>query len=182
MGGDCSPARRQLPRGHFEENGAPHRLGDARVQPPVRCNRGVYPLGRKLGQCIRDEGTCFAHQLIEHGIAVAHGHSSHHVKTAEIYSDRLALYDCGDFLNDYEGISGYETFRSDLTLMYMPAIDPGLGQLVEVLLVPTRVARFRLNRAVEAEWLCDLLSRLGTPLGTRGELGPDHTLSLHPFT
>ena len=75
-------------------------------------------------------------------------------------------------------------FRSDLTLMYLPAIDPRLGQLVEVLLVPMRVARFRLNRAVgaDAEWLCDLLNRLGTPLGTRGELGPDHTLSLQPLT
>ena len=52
-------------------------------------------------------------------------------------------------------------FRSDLTLMYLPAIDPRLGQLVEVLLVPMRVARFRLNRAVgaDAEWLCDLLNR-----------------------
>jgi len=91
---------------------------------------------------------------------------------------------CGDFLNDYEGISGYEMFRSDLTLMYLPAIDPGLGQLVEVLLVPMRVARFRLNRAVgaDAEWLCDLLNRLGAPLGTRGELGPDYSLSLHSFT
>jgi poly-gamma-glutamate capsule biosynthesis protein CapA/YwtB (metallophosphatase superfamily) len=71
-------------------------------------------------------------------------------------------------------------FRSDLTLMYLPAIDPRLGQLVEALLVPMRVARFRLNRAVEAdaEWLCDLLNRLGT----RSELGPDHTLSLHSFT
>jgi len=75
------------------------------------------------------------------------------VKTAEIYSDLLALYGCGDFLNDYDGINGYE---SDLTLMYLPAIDPRLGQLVEALLVPMRVARFRLNRAVQAdaEWLC----------------------------
>jgi len=146
--------------------------------------------GGNWGYRIRDEETCFAHQLIEHGIAVVHGHSSHHVKTAEIYSDRLALYGCGDFLNDYEGISGYEVFRSDLTLMYLPAIDPRLGQLVEVLLVPMRVARFRLIRAVGADaewlcdllnrWLCDLLNRLGAPLGTRGELGPDHTLTLHP--
>ena len=140
--------------------------------------------GGNWGYRIRDEETRFAHQLIEHGIAVVHGHSSHHVKTAEIYSDRLVLYGCGDFLNDYEGISGYEVFRSDLTLMYLPAIDPRRGQLVEALLVPMRVARFRLNRGVEADakWLCDLLNRLGAPLGTRGELAPDHTLSLHPFT
>ena len=113
-----------------------------------------------------------------------HGHSSHHVKTAEIHSDRLVLYGCGDFLNDYEGISGYEVFRSDLRLMYLPAIDPRRGQLVEARLVPMRVTRFRLNRGAEAdaEWLCDLLNRLGVPLGTRGELAPDHTLTLHPFT
>jgi hypothetical protein len=55
---------------------------------------------------------------------------------------------------------------------------------VEARLVPMRVARFRLNRGTEAdaEWLCDLLNRLGVPLGTRGELAPDHTLTLHPFT
>jgi poly-gamma-glutamate capsule biosynthesis protein CapA/YwtB (metallophosphatase superfamily) len=50
------------------------------------------------GYRTRDEETRFAHQLIEHGIAVVHGHSSHHVKTAEIHSDRLVLYACGDFL------------------------------------------------------------------------------------
>ena len=42
--------------------------------------------GGNWGYRIRDEETCFAH--------------------------RLALYGCGDFLNDYEGISGYEMFRS----------------------------------------------------------------------
>jgi poly-gamma-glutamate capsule biosynthesis protein CapA/YwtB (metallophosphatase superfamily) len=140
--------------------------------------------GGNWGYRTRDEEIRFAHQLIEHGIAVVHGHSSHHVKAAEIHSDRLVLYGCGDFLNDYEGISGYEVFRSDLRLMYLPAIDPRRGQLVEARLVPMRVARFRLNRGAEAdaEWLCDLLNRLGVPLGTRGELAPDHTLTLHPFT
>ena len=133
---------------------------------------------------IRNEETRFAHQLIEHGIAVVHGHSSHHVKTAEIHSDRLVLYGCGDFLNDYEGVSGYEVFRSDLTLMYLAAIDPRQGQLVEARLVPMSVARFRLNRGAEADakWLCDLLNQLGAPLSTRAEFAPDHALTLHPST
>jgi poly-gamma-glutamate capsule biosynthesis protein CapA/YwtB (metallophosphatase superfamily) len=133
---------------------------------------------------IRDEEIRFAHQLIEHGIAVVHGHSSHHVKTAEIYKDRLVLYGCGDFLNDYEGISGYEVFRSDLTLMYLPAIDPRRDQLVETQLVPMRIARFRPNRGAEADakWFCGLLNQLGAPLGTRCELASNQTLTLHPFT
>jgi poly-gamma-glutamate capsule biosynthesis protein CapA/YwtB (metallophosphatase superfamily) len=133
---------------------------------------------------IRDGETRFAHQLIEHGIAIVHGHSSHHVKTAEIYSDRLVLYGCGDFLNDYEGIREYKVFRNDLTLIYLPAIDPRRSRLVEARLVPMRVARFRLNRVAEADakWLCDLLNQLGAPVGTRAELASDHTLTLHPFT
>ena len=106
------------------------------------------------------------------------------MKTAEIHSDRLVLYGCGGLLNDYEVISGYEVFRSDLTLMYLPAIDPRRGELLEARLVPMRVAHFRLNRGAkaDAEWLCDLLNQLGAPLGTRGELAPDHTLTLYPFT
>ena len=132
---------------------------------------------------IRDEEIRFAHKLIEHGIAVVYGHSSHHVKTAEIYKDRLVLYGCGDFLNDYEGISGHEVFRSDLTLMYLPAIDPRRRQLVEARLVPMRIARFRLNRGTEADakWLCGLLNQLGAPLGTRCELASNQTLTLHAF-
>jgi poly-gamma-glutamate synthesis protein (capsule biosynthesis protein) len=48
----------------------------------------------------------------------------------------LILYGCGDFLTDYEGISGYEQFRGDLAIMYLVKIEPGQGRLVEVRLVP----------------------------------------------
>ena len=139
--------------------------------------------GGNWGYEILDEEVRFAHQLIEHGISIVYGHSSHHVKTAEIYGDRLVLYGCGDFLNDYEGIGGHEALRSDLTLMYLPAIDPRGGRIVEARLVPMRVARFRLSRAPasDAHRLCDLLNRLGTPLRTRSELTSDHTLTLLPL-
>lgn len=138
--------------------------------------------GENWGYKLSDEETRFAHQLIEQGIAVVHGHSSHHVKAAEIHNRHLILYGCGDFLNDYEGISGYEAFRSDLTLMYLATIDPQQGQLLEARLVPMHVERFRLNRTCEADarWLCDLLNQLGAPLGTRADLAPDHTLALRP--
>jgi len=29
------------------------------------------------------------------------------------FTDRLILYGCGDFIDDYEGISGYERHRDD---------------------------------------------------------------------
>ncbi len=72
--------------------------------------------GYEIGSAERD----FAHRLIDIGFDVVHGHSSHHPKAIEVYRDRLILYGCGDFLNDYEGISGYEEFRGDLSLMYLP--------------------------------------------------------------
>ena len=43
----------------------------------------------------------------------------------EVYRNRLILYGCGDFLNDYEGIEGYEEFRGDLALMYFADVDSG---------------------------------------------------------
>ena len=30
----------------------------------------------------------------------------------EVYRDKLILYGCGDFLNDYEGIGGYQPFAA----------------------------------------------------------------------
>ncbi len=125
--------------------------------------------GGNWGYDIPAEQISFAHRLIEAGVDIVHGHSSHHVKAIEVYCDRPILYGCGDFLNDYEGIGGYETFRSDLTFMYLITMDPQQGQLVEMRLVPMQVRGFRLNRvsAADARWLCELLNRLGAPFGTK---------------
>jgi poly-gamma-glutamate capsule biosynthesis protein CapA/YwtB (metallophosphatase superfamily) len=118
--------------------------------------------------------------LIDDGVSIVHGHSSHHVKTVEVYRGRLILYGCGDFLSDYEGIGGYEEFRGDLTLMYMVEIDPRQGRLLKARLVPMKVRRFRLNRALaeDSQWLCDLLNRLGAPFETRAQLEDDNSLTL----
>jgi poly-gamma-glutamate synthesis protein (capsule biosynthesis protein) len=124
----------------------------------------------------------FAHQPIAHGITPVHGQSSHQVKAAEIFADRPILCGRGDFLNDYEDIGGYERFRSDFALLYLPTLDPQHDQRLEVRPVPMQVRRSRLNRAsgADAKWFCDLLNQLGAADGTRAESAPDHTLTLHP--
>jgi poly-gamma-glutamate capsule biosynthesis protein CapA/YwtB (metallophosphatase superfamily) len=123
----------------------------------------------------------FAHRLIEEGVDVVHGHSSHHVKAVEVYRGRLILYGCGDFLTDYEGISGHDRFRGDLALMYLVQVDPRGGRLVETRLVPMQARQFRLNRAsaADANWLCALLTGLGAPFGTRARMAGDNTMTLH---
>jgi poly-gamma-glutamate synthesis protein (capsule biosynthesis protein) len=118
--------------------------------------------GPNWGYAIADDHRAFAHKLIEAaGVDLIHGHSSHHPKGVEVYKDRLILYGCGDLLNDYEGISGYEQFRDDLPLMYLADMDPGSGSLIRLELVPLRIRKFRLNSPSDAEvrWLVDRLGR-----------------------
>ena len=136
--------------------------------------------GGNWGYSVPDDQISFAHRLIDEGVSIVHGHSSHHVKTIEIYRERLILYGCGDFLTDYEGISGYEQFRGDLTLMYLIEIDPLQGRLLKARMVPMQVRRFRLNRASveDSLWLCDLLNRLGAPFNTQAQLESDYSLTL----
>jgi poly-gamma-glutamate capsule biosynthesis protein CapA/YwtB (metallophosphatase superfamily) len=122
----------------------------------------------------------FAHRLIEEGIALVHGHSSHHVKAIEVFKGRLILYGCGDFLTDYEGISGYETFRGDLALMYLIELDSRSGELESVRLVPMRMRRFRLEQTspADARWLSVLLNNIGASFGTHTRLVEGNNLVL----
>ncbi|MEA2080296.1 MAG: CapA family protein [Pseudomonadota bacterium] len=125
--------------------------------------------GGNWGYHIPREQRRFAHALIdEAGVDVVHGHSSHHPKGIEVYRDRLILYGCGDFLNDYEGIRNHENFRGDLTLMYLPKLDPRDGRLLSLRMRPMQIRRFRLHYASQrdTQWLAYVLDREGKKLGT----------------
>jgi poly-gamma-glutamate synthesis protein (capsule biosynthesis protein) len=137
--------------------------------------------GGNWGYRIPRDQSEFAHKLIDRaGVDVIHGHSSHHAKGIELYNGKPVLYGCGDFLNDYEGISGYEGFRNDLALMYLVSMTPASGDLVRLMMTPLRIKRFRLNRASreDARWLRDTLNREGRYLRTGVELNADNTLTL----
>jgi poly-gamma-glutamate capsule biosynthesis protein CapA/YwtB (metallophosphatase superfamily) len=122
----------------------------------------------------------FAHALIDRDAAdVVHGHSSHHAKAIEVYRGRPILYGCGDFVNDYEGIEGHESFRGDLALMYFVAIGT-TGDLAGLSIVPLCSRQFALHRAsrADAEWVMEMLERTSAELGTSAQLGPDNRISL----
>lgn len=133
--------------------------------------------GYEIGQAERR----FAHRLIDEAeVDVVHGHSSHHPKAVEVHAGRLVLYGCGDFINDYEGIRGHASYRSDLALMYLPTLDTASGALERLELVPMRRRRFQLRRAPAADgrWLADLLAREGRPFGTSVRMLDDGRLEL----
>lgn len=137
--------------------------------------------GGNWGYAVAAAHRTFAHGLVEQcGVDVVHGHSSHHPLGIEVHRDRPILYGCGDFLNDYEGIRGYEAYRGDLSLMYFLDVDPAGGRLVRLLMIPMQTRRFRLNRASagDTRWLRDRLDRESRKFGCRVESGTDGSLEL----
>jgi len=137
--------------------------------------------GGNWGYEIPREETEFAHELIDAaGFDIIHGHSSHHAKGIEVYRGKPVIYGCGDFINDYDGIGGYEQYRGDLGLMYFVEMDPESGKLAGLTMKPTRMKNFRVNRASqrEAAWLGNTLNREGERFGTRVEPAGDSSLIL----
>ncbi|WP_027500272.1 CapA family protein [Rhodococcus sp. UNC363MFTsu5.1] len=115
----------------------------------------------------------FAHRLVDGGVDIVHGHSSHHPRPVEIYRGRPILYGCGDLINDYEGIGGYERFRDDLRPLYLVTLDARSHELRELRIVPMQSRRMRLRRASAADtrWLRGVLDGLGRDFGTRVDPG-----------
>ncbi|HEX6536633.1 MAG TPA: CapA family protein [Gemmatimonadaceae bacterium] len=104
----------------------------------------------------------FAHALVDDaGVDVVHGHSSHHPMAVEVHGGRPIFYGCGDLLNDYEGIPGYEQFRDDLVLMYFPTLDLPSGALLRLSMIPLQIRNFRLRHATRGDrvWLRDTMDR-----------------------
>lgn len=137
--------------------------------------------GGNWGYDVPRDQQAFAHRLIDAaGVDVIHGHSSHHAKAMEVYRERLILYGCGDFLNDYEGIRGYEKFRDDLALMYVLHVAPSTGTLDRLDITPFQIRRLRLGRTStgDARWLRDVLTREGKRFGTEPTLTDEDRLSL----
>ncbi len=124
--------------------------------------------GANWGYDVADEQRRFAHALIDKAdVSIVHGHSSHHAKAIEVYRNRLILYGCGDFLNDYEGIRGYEEYRGDLGLMYFVDIEVDTRNLTALDIVPLQVRQFRLNRASaeDIDWIAQTLDRASRTFG-----------------
>jgi poly-gamma-glutamate synthesis protein (capsule biosynthesis protein) len=139
--------------------------------------------GGNWGYEIPDHQREIAHGLIEQaGVDILHGHSSHHPRPIEIYRNKLILYGCGDFLNDYEGIAGYEEYRGDLTIAYLAVLALRDGALRRLEMLPFRIRRLRLERASQgdARWLAATLNREAAGFGPRIEL--DDTPPRSPAT
>lgn len=117
--------------------------------------------GSNWGYDISKSFQWFAHELIDKTkVDVIFGHSSHHFRPIEMYHDKPIFYGCGDFMNDYEGISGHEEFRSDLTLMYFIEFDQ-TKQFIQIIMIPMQIKNFSLQKVCELDyqWIFNVLNQ-----------------------
>ena len=136
--------------------------------------------GANWGYRVSRDEVRFAHALVDAGVDVVHGHSSHHPRPLEVYRGRLVLYGCGDLIDDYEGIGGHERYRDDLRLLYFVSAEPDTGRLAGLRMVPLQARRMRLRHAADAdaEWLRAVLHRVSRAFGSHVDPGPAGALAL----
>ena len=136
--------------------------------------------GSNWGYDVGPEQVRFAHRLIDGGVDLIHGHSSHHPRPIEVFRGKLVIYGCGDCINDYEGIAGHGKYRADLRLLYFASVQPDTGTLVTLRMAPMRARKLQLHRAVaaEAEWLRTELEQASRRFGAQVDIRPDGLLVL----
>jgi poly-gamma-glutamate capsule biosynthesis protein CapA/YwtB (metallophosphatase superfamily) len=136
--------------------------------------------GSNWGYAVDADQVRFARRLIDGGVDLVHGHSSHHPRPIEVFRGKLILYGCGDCIDDYEGITGHQAYRDDLRLLYFASVDPDTGQLATLRMAPMRARQMRLHQAPAADrqWLATVLDRISRSFGSRIDVQPDGLLAL----
>jgi poly-gamma-glutamate capsule biosynthesis protein CapA/YwtB (metallophosphatase superfamily) len=136
--------------------------------------------GSNWGYRLHADQVRFGHRLIDGGVDLIHGHSSHHPRPVEVYRGRLVLYGCGGCIDDYEGVSGFERFRDDLRLLYFASVTPDAGMLAALQMVPMQARKMRLCHASapDSEWLRAVLETVSHDFGSRISREPDGVLVL----
>lgn len=147
-----------------------HRLGERIRDAKQPGDIAVVSIhwGTNWGSDVPDDMAAFARAVIDGGADIVHGHSSHHPRPIEIYRGRLVLYGCGECIDDYEGISGYEAFRGDLVILAFATVDRATGQLAALRIAPMQIHRFSLRRAspADARGLTEILADSSAAFGT----------------
>jgi poly-gamma-glutamate synthesis protein (capsule biosynthesis protein) len=191
--------------GGTESSGIPRRWAATATRPgvafiPNLSNRGAVDIANRVlapkhpgdltivslhwgsnwGYDIAPSQVRFARRLIDAGVDLVHGHSSHHPRPIEVYRGKLILYGCGDAVDDYEGIKGFEAYRNELRLLYFASIDPDSGNLTTLHMTPLRAQRMRLHHAShqDAEWLASTLQHISRRFETRVDLDIDANLTV----
>ena len=112
----------------------------------------------------------FAHAVLDRGVNLIHGHSAHLFQAVERCDHRLALYDTGDFLDDY---AVDPQLRNDWSFIFLVEVDAAGSRRLRML--PVRLTFARVDLAVGDEFeairgrMRALCKELETPVEPTGE-------------
>jgi poly-gamma-glutamate capsule biosynthesis protein CapA/YwtB (metallophosphatase superfamily) len=136
--------------------------------------------GSNWGYEVSTTDVRLGHLLVDEGADIVFGHSSHHPRPIEVYRGKLVLYGCGDLIDDYEGITGFEEYRDDLRLLHFATVDARSGQLAALRMTPFQARQMRLHRASanDCNWLATVLDRISRRFGSEVVPEPDGSLAL----
>jgi poly-gamma-glutamate capsule biosynthesis protein CapA/YwtB (metallophosphatase superfamily) len=106
----------------------------------------------------------FARAALRDGAHVLHGHSAHLVQGIERIAGRPALYDTGDFVDDYR----VRRQRNDRSFLFLLDVDAAAKRATRVTAVPIVIERCQARLAPEplAAEICERMARLCAELGT----------------
>jgi poly-gamma-glutamate synthesis protein (capsule biosynthesis protein) len=106
----------------------------------------------------------FARAALRGGAHVVHGHSAHLVQGIERIADRPALYDTGNFVDDYK----VRPERNDRSFLFLLDVDAATRRATRITCVPVVIERPRVRLAPEplAGEICARMTRLCAQLGT----------------
>ena len=104
-----------------------------------------------------------AHQMIDAGADIIHGHSAHIFQGVEVYKNKLIMYDTGDFVDDYRVDP---ILRNDQALLFSVMVDKNGVNQVE--LTPLIIGNMQVNVAQgsEKKEIAEKIKRLSAELGT----------------
>lgn len=121
----------------------------------------------------------FAHEMVDYGANVIHGHSAHILQGIEQYKNSLILYDTGDFIDDYVIDPD---LRNDLSALFILQVyKSGVGKIK---LHPVRIAEYQVNLAKgeDYDWVINrvdyLSSAFNTKLNREGEIVLDSKMPI----
>lgn len=84
----------------------------------------------------------FAHNLIDAGVDIIHGHSAHIPQGLEIYKSKLIMYDTGDFIDDY---AVDPILRNDRSFLFNVVVDK--AGIQNVTLIPVLIQNYQVTTA-----------------------------------
>jgi poly-gamma-glutamate capsule biosynthesis protein CapA/YwtB (metallophosphatase superfamily) len=103
-----------------------------------------YHWGPNMRQVPTENFVHFAHQLIDHGVDIFHGHSAHVFQGVEEYKKGLILYDTGDFIDDY---AVDPLLRNDQSFLFL--VEASKAGYQKLRMIPTEIRGFCAHRAKE---------------------------------